>query len=152
MAALFDTSAAVLLLRRRPPAEAEALIRAARDEIAAGGALLPAVAAAELLIGEGTVEGARRLEEKLARIPTAVLPSEAAAAAGSMGAFLRAAGAPIPLPDLLIAATAAWLDLPLLAWDRDYAQARDRAVSSGSTHPGAELWKRFRLHPASLKG
>jgi predicted nucleic acid-binding protein len=150
VAALFDTTVAVLLLRRSPPEETRELIRAAKAEIAAGGALLPAVAVAELLIGEKAPKGSALLAGSLARIPTAVLPSEAAAQAGAMGAFLRGAGAPIPFPDLLVAATAVWLEVPLLAWDRDYARSLRIARESASSHPGAGLWKELRLHPASL--
>ena len=149
MAALFDTTVAVLLLRRRPREEAGRLIEAARGEIEAGSAILPAVAVAELGIGERTAEGARRLEAALARIATAVLPAEAAADAGAMGSFLAMEGAPIPFPDLLVAATAVWLDIPLLAWDADYARARQVARRSDSAHPGARLLRALDLHSAT---
>lgn len=149
VAALFDTTVAVLLLRRRPREEVAGLLEAARGEIEAGSAILPAVAVAELGVGERTAEGARRLEAALARIPTAVLPSEAAADAGAMGSFLDVEGAPIPFPDLLVAATALWLGVPLLAWDTDYARACQVARRSESTHRGARLWRALALHPAS---
>lgn len=149
MAALFDTTVGVLLLRRRPPKGTDELIRAAQAEIAAGAALLPAAAVSELMIGEKTERGAERLAAALSHIPTAVLPVEAARDAGSMGAFLEIRGATIPFPDLLIAATAVWLDIPLLAWDGDYARSRKVAVRSRSAHRGAELWRRLHLHPAS---
>jgi predicted nucleic acid-binding protein len=150
VAALFDTTVAVLLLRRRPPEEAAGLVRAAEMEIAAGGALLPSVAVSELVIGEKTERGVEKLTEALTRVPTVILSAEAARYAGAMGAFLRSTGAPVPLPDLLIAATAAWLELPLLAWDGDYARSREVATASASSHPGAELWRRLSLHGASL--
>ncbi len=150
MAALFDTSVAVLLLRRRPPPEAVALIAAARAEIASGTGLLPAPALAELILGERSGAGARRLAAALERIPAAILPLEAARAAGAMGAFLALQGALIPYPDLLIAATAAWLDVPLLAWDQDYPRSRRLALASTSRHPGAKLLRRVEIHPASL--
>jgi hypothetical protein len=67
-----------------------------------------------------------------------------------MGAFLSNAGATIPFPDLLIAATAVWLDVPLLAWDGDYARSRRVAQKSGSSHGGVGLWRTLRLHPATL--
>lgn len=149
MPALFDTTVAVLLLRRAPRDEAAAVVQAATAEIEGGGAFLPAVAVAELLIGERNAAGARRLAEALARIPAAILPVEAAGDAGSMGAFLAARGAPVPFPDLLVAATAVWLDVPLLTWDGDFARARSVAMQSRAEHPGAALWRRLRLHPAS---
>jgi predicted nucleic acid-binding protein len=150
VAALFDTTVGVLLLRRRPPPETGTLIRAAQAEILAGAALFPAVAASELLAGEKDEEKGRALSRSLARIPTAVLTPEAAGDAGTMGAFLRGAGQAVPLPDLLIAATAVWLELPLLTWDGDYARSVRVAGEATSTHPGALLWRRLRLHPASL--
>lgn len=150
MAALFDTSVVVLLLTRSPPEEALRAIRAARIEIEGGGALLAAVAAAELGVGARTPEAARDLEGRLARIPTVSLPPEAARHAGAMGGFLRESGATVPLPDLLIAATAIWVDVPLLAWDREYARALEIATASKSDHPGAAQWRKLRLHPASL--
>lgn len=149
MAALFDTTVAVLLLRRNPPDEVAGLIGAAGTEIEAGGALLPAVAVSELVVGERSERGARELAAALARIPVVVLSAEAAGHAGSMGAFLAAKGATIPFPDLLVAATAVWLDLPLLTWDGDYARACGVAAGSSSAHSGAELWRDLRLHPAS---
>lgn len=149
MAALFDTTVGVLLLRRSLPAEAGELTRAARTEIEAGTALLPAVAVSELLVGESSEAGTETLLAGLGALPTVVLPPGAAREAGVMGGFLRAAGAPVPLPDLLIAATALWLEIPLLTWDGDYARARGVAVDSCLEHTGRELWLELRLHPAS---
>lgn len=150
MAALFDTTVAVLLLRRTPPADAAGVLDAAHDEIASGGALLPAVAVSELIVGERTAAGARRLRSALERLPAAILPVEAAADAGSMGAFLADVGASVPFPDLLVAATAIWLDVALLTWDGDFARARGVAAGpSSDDHPGRDLWRRLRLHPAS---
>ncbi len=126
------------------------MIQAAHGEIASGTALLPAVAVAELITGESTIEGAAELSRKLSLVPSVLLSEEAAASAGSMGAFLRAAGRPIPFPDLLIAATALWIDVLLLAWDGDYAGSIETARKSASSHPGAELWGQLQLHPASL--
>jgi predicted nucleic acid-binding protein len=117
----------------------------------AGSALLPAPAVTELLIGEPTERGLQVLRSTLTRLPVAGLPTEAADQAGLMGSFLRSRGASIPIPDLLIAATAIWLDLPLLAWDADYARARAIAGGSRSRHDGAALLQRLELHPASLK-
>ena len=149
MAALFDTTVGILLLRRKQPPETVPLIRAAKSEIERGSALLPAMAVTELVLGERDPAGSGRLSAALAKIPTAVLPAEAARDAGAMGSFLRAEGAPIPVPDLLIAATAVWLGLPLLTWDGDYARSRERALAGRSPHRGAELWKTLVLHSAS---
>ncbi len=149
MAALLDSTVAVLLLRGASRDEAATVVQAANAEIEGGGAFLPAVAVSELLIGERTAAGARRLAEALAHIPAAILPVEAAGDAGSMGAFLASRGASVPFPDLLVAATAVWLDVSLLTWDGDFARARSVAMQSGAEHPGAALWRRLRLHPAS---
>jgi predicted nucleic acid-binding protein len=87
--------------------------------------------------------------EALTRVPTVLLPVEAARLAGVMGAFLAREGGPLPLPDLMVASTAAWLDLPLLTWDGDFARSLRLARTSGFRHPGAEAWRRLNLHPAS---
>jgi len=152
VAVLLDTTAAVLLLRRKPPQEARPLLDAALGAIAGGTALLPAVAAAELLLGERRPEGAGRLRTALSHLPVVVLPAEAAAEAGSMGGFLASVGASVPLPDLLIAATALWLGVPLLTWDSDFPRSVAVARGSDSRHPGAEPWRALRLHPASIPG
>lgn len=149
MAALFDTTVAVLLLRRSHPEEAAEVVRAAHAEILAGTALVPAPAVTELVIGERDERGALRLASALERLPAVVLPVEAARDAGLMGAFLARRGALIPYPDLLIAATAVWLDVPLLTWDGDYARSRTLSAESRPGAPGVELWRRLQLHPAS---
>lgn len=149
MAVLFDTTVGVLLLRRNRPPETVPLLRAARAEIEQGSALLPAMAVCELVLGERTPAGSARLSAALARIPTALFPVEAARDAGAMGSFLSAEAAPVPVADLLIAATAIWLDVPLLTWDGDYARSRERALAGSSSHRGAELWTALALHPAS---
>ena len=149
MPVLLDTTAAILLLRRHPPAEAEALIRVAKAEIEDGRAVLPAVAVTELLVGERRPVEAARLMEALTRVPTVLLPVEAARLAGAMGAFLAGEGEPVPLPDLMVASTAAWLEVPLLTWDGDFARSLRLARTSESRHPGAEAWRKLNLHPAS---
>jgi len=147
--ALFDSSVGILLMRRKPEPEAAPLVREARAEIARGTALLPAVAVTELLLGERKPKRTQALSEFLALIPTVPLTVEAAHLAGTMGAFLRTRGAPVPFPTLLIAATAVWLELPLLTWDPDFDQARQLAQRDGSNRPGSEPWRELRLHPAS---
>lgn len=153
MAVLFDTTVPVVLIRQgrgeSPPKGAEDLIAAARHEIESSSAVLPAVSITELLIGESSVGGRDALAAALLDLPTVVFPAEAARDAGVMGSFLRASGRPIPLPDLLIAATALWLEVPLLAWDGDYARSRDVAAAAEADHEGAGLWRQLRLHPAS---
>lgn len=149
MAALFDTTVGVLLLRRKRPKQVTGLIRAAQAEIDGSTALLPTAAVAELIIGERHKDRGAHLTSMLERLPRAILSVEAAEYAGSMGAFLISQGAMIPFPDLLIAATAVWLDIPLLAWDGDYPRSKKVAAGARSDHPGAVLWRRFQLHPAS---
>ncbi len=149
MVVLLDTSAVVLLLRRHPPPEAAGLLDAARTAIDSGSALLPAVAASELLVGERRPAESEILGEALARIPTVILAPEAARLAGTLGAFLASRGAAIPLPDLLVAATALWLDVPLLTWDWDFARSVRVAEGRATTHPGAQVWRQLRLHAAS---
>ena len=149
MAVLLDTSAAILLLRSQRPAGTEALLHAVRLAIADGGAILPAIAGSELLVGERRPGGATKLAAALAHVPSVILPREAAETAGILGGFLREAGAPVPLPDLLIAGTALWLGVPLLTWDTDFSRSRTIAFASGSAHPGGALWRDLDLHPAS---
>lgn len=153
MAVLFDTTVPVLLIRSRrrrsAAGDSSELIAAAQSEIEAGSAVLPSVAVSELLVGETSAEGSGALASTLVGLPTVVLPVEAARDAGVMGSFLRTSGGPVPLPDLLIAATALWLEIPLLTWDADFARSRAIAEGSASEHEGAALWRALRLHPAS---
>lgn len=152
MTVLFDTSVVILLLRSKRPEGTEALLGAARLAIAGGRAVLPAVTVSEILLGERRAERVTELSVPLAHIPAAILPREAAETAGLLGGFLRESGATVPLPDLLIAATALWLQLPLLTWDGDFARSRRLALDSGSAHPGAALWRALEFHPASRQG
>jgi predicted nucleic acid-binding protein len=62
--------------------------------------------------------------------------------AGRMGAVARARGALVPVPDLLIAATAITLDIPLLTCDSDFGRGSGLGGRAGD-------WARLRLHPAS---
>jgi hypothetical protein len=59
----------------------------------------------------------------------------------------------IPLADLLIAATAVHLDIPLLTCDHDFARGR-RLAARDRRHRtkggGGVLWQRLELHPASV--
>jgi predicted nucleic acid-binding protein len=152
VAALFDSTVAVLHLRRKPPREALSLLQAAQLEIDAGSALIAAPSVSELLMGERSPEGVKRLETFLRRMPSVAVVGEVAAMAGDMGSFLAAAGAPIPFPDLLIAATAVWVEIPLLTWDADYDRSRELAARSQRAHAGAALWRELVLHPTSRAG
>lgn len=144
MATILDTTALVVLMRRSRPPELEPFARAARGELEAGRAFLSAVTAAELLVGSRGGEGLVPLMELVARLPVVDTGRDIAQFAGRMGARARQAGATIPLPDLLIAATAVWLDLPLLTCDSDFRRGIE--VDDGA-EPG--LWSKLRLHAAS---
>ena len=148
MGVLLDTSGVVLVLRRHPPPGTGPFVEATRAEILGGRAILPSVAVSELLVGERSPDGVRRLLEALLHLPSVILPVEAALTAGNMGSFLARQGASVPFPDLLVAATAVWLDLPLMTWDGDFARARGQAKEGGD-HPGAQAWRALALHPAS---
>jgi predicted nucleic acid-binding protein len=100
--------------------------------------------AAELLVGSRGMAGRRRIEDLLDRLPVVDAGREVALVGGRMGAAARQAGATIPLPDLLIAATAVWLDVPLLTCDSDFRRGME---AGGGTEEGD--WSRLRLHPAS---
>jgi predicted nucleic acid-binding protein len=141
VATLLDTSALVVLIRRRRPAEREAVAEAARAELEGGRALVSAVTAAELLVGVRDEPAAELVGRLLGHLPVVDAGREVGVLAGRMGATARAGGRTVPLPDLLIAATAVWLDLPLLTCDTDFA----RAVEAAGEGP----WRSLRLHPAS---
>lgn len=100
-------------------------------------------------MGERDPAGIERLRSALALLPAVPLTLEASENAGEMGSFLALSGASIPFPDLLIAATALWLEIPLLTWDGDFARAHATARRSRSSHAGVELWRALELHPAS---
>ncbi|HUG39540.1 MAG TPA: PIN domain-containing protein [Longimicrobiales bacterium] len=144
MAILLDTSAVVVFLRRGRPARYEAAATAAGEALAGGRALLSAVSSAELLVGARDRRAVADLSSLLASVPVVAVDREVGALAGRMGALARQAGATIPLPDLLIAATAAWLDVPLLTCDSDHA----RGAALG-TSPAGGPWSSLRLHAAS---
>jgi predicted nucleic acid-binding protein len=110
----------------------------------AGRALLSSVTAAELLVGSRGRSASALLEQLLSRLPVVDAGREIAKVAGQMGAAARQAGATIPLPDLLIGATAVWLDVPLLTCDSDFRRGIEAVGGSGL---GA--WSRLKLHGAS---
>jgi predicted nucleic acid-binding protein len=143
MATILDTSALVVLIRRNRPPELESVADAARGELEAGRALLSAVTAAELLLGSRGEAATGPLMEFLDRLPVVDAGREVAGVAGRMGAAARRAGVTIPLPDLLIGATAVWLDVPLLTCDSDFRRGIE---VGGDSSLGA--WSKLRLHPA----
>ena len=145
MATLLDTSAVIVFLRRSRPGRFESVAAAAGDALGSGAGLLSAVSATELLLGARDDGAAADLRALLARVPVVASDREVAELAGRMGAAARRAGAPIPTPDLLIAATAVWLDLPLLTCDSDFG----RGVTLGEAG-GSPEWGRLKLHPASV--
>jgi predicted nucleic acid-binding protein len=144
MATVLDTSALVVLMRRSRPPELEPVADAARGELEAGRALLSAVTAAELVVGSRGGPATGTLLELLDRLPVVDVGREVAQVAGRMGASARQAGATIPLPDLLIGATAIWLDVPLLTCDSDFRRGIE---AGGDSSLGA--WSKLRLHAAS---
>ena len=137
----------VLLSRRGSVEGTKRLMEVALDAIETGRAAIPLATRMELLL---SARAGEIVAPHLSSIPVVVAPDEVSNDAGLMGAFLRKRGRPIQFPDLIVAATALWLDVPLLTWDGDYSRSHELAVSTGSDHPGAELWRRLRLHPASL--
>jgi len=144
MATVLDTSALVVLIRRSRPPELEPVADAARGELEAGRALLSAVTAAELLAGSSGESARGSLLELLEGLPVVDAGREVAQLAGRMGAAARQAGTTIPMPDLLIAATAVWLEVPLLTCDSDFRRGIEL---NGGMEPG--LWSKLRLHAAS---
>jgi predicted nucleic acid-binding protein len=144
MATVLDTSALVVLMRRSRPSELEAVAEAARGEMEAGRALLSAVTAAELLVGSRGEAAMGLLMELLDRLPVVDAGREVARIAGRMGATARQTGTTVPLPDLLIAATGVWLDVPLLTCDSDFRRAIEASGDSS-----LEMWSKLRLHSAS---
>lgn len=153
MATLLDTSALVVLLRKRRAPRHDPVARAARDEITARRALVSSVTVTELLVGARDESGARKLQELLEGIPAVGAGREIAERAARLGAIARRSGSPIPLADLLIAATAVWLDLSLLTCDSDFERGRGlaRHGPDEGRADGAD-WGALRLHPASVVG
>ncbi len=81
--------------------------------------------------------------EFVERLPVIDAGREVAQLAGRMGSAARQAGSTIPLPDLLIAASAVWLDVPLLTCDSDF---RRGVEVGGGSEPG--MWSKLRFHAA----
>lgn len=148
MATLLDTSALVVLMRRRRPERLAGVVAAARSELEAGRALVSVVTAAELLVGARGADAAGRLQRLLDHLPVVDAGREVGLLAGRMGGAARSAGVTIPLPDLLIAATAVWLNVPLLTCDSDFG--RGVTLGAAAEDGAAEVvWSSLRLHPAS---
>lgn len=119
---------------------------ALRAELRSGRAIVSAVTLAELVVGARDAAAEARVLDLLHRLPVVAADREVAARAGRMGRSARARGATLPLPDLLIAATAQWIGVPLLTCDSDFG--RGRALASAA--PPGEPWHGFELHPASV--
>lgn len=149
MATLVDTSVLAVLIRKRP-SEHDRAVRRAREEIVSGRGLISVVSLAELLVGASDASGAARLRELLRPVPVAPLNEEAGVTAGLLGAYARRRGATVPLPDLLIAATALRLEIPLLTVDSDFARGRNVALEDDEPDEDADLWKALRLDPAGI--
>lgn len=148
MATLLDTSALVVLIRRSAEPGRTRVAEAAAAELRAGRGLVSAVTLAELLVGARDPKAAGSIRELLAQVPAVPVTREIGEQAGTMGSETRAAGSTIPLPDLLIAATAVWLDIPLLTCDGDFE--RGARLGRGARPRGG--WRDFKLHPASDLG
>jgi predicted nucleic acid-binding protein len=144
VATLLDTSALVVLIRCTRPAGLGPVAEAARDVLEAGRALVSVVTAVELPVGARDGQAAERINRLLKHLPVVEADREIALLAGQMGATARSAGRTIPVPDLLIAATAVWLDVPLLAADSDFF----RGAELGSDDDGGK-WASLRLDPSS---
>jgi predicted nucleic acid-binding protein len=140
-----DTSALVVFLRRGHAVELAGVADAARRELEAGRALLSVVTATELLVGARDGQAVERLSRLLHGVPVIGADREIGEIGGSLGVVARWAGQTVPLPDLLIAATAIWLDVPLLTCDSDFG--RGLALAS---LPDPGPWAELRLHPASV--
>ena len=143
MATILDTSALVVVMRRSRPEALEPLVAAARAELEAGHGLVSVVTSAELRVGARSPGAGARLDRFLERVPVVDAGREVGVLAGRLGAAARSAGRKIPLPDLLIAATAVWLDVPLLTADSDFF----RGAEIGDSGDG--VWASLRFHPAS---
>ena len=146
MASLVDTSALVVLLRRSPPQGTEGVAVALQAELRARSAIVSAVTLAELVVGARDATAEARVLDLLHRLPVVAADREVAERAGRMGRRARARGATLPLPDLLIAATAQWIGVPLLTCDSDFGRGRDLASTATPDDP----WHGFELHPASV--
>lgn len=145
MATILDTSALIVLLRRARPAGAEGVAGATRNELDGGRALVSVVTAAELFVGARDSAARKRLGRLVEHLPVVDAGRDIGMLAGRMGAVARSAGSIVPLPDLLIAATAVWLDVPLLTCDSDFVRGT-KANAGAADDP----WASLRLHPASL--
>jgi len=146
VASLVDTSAFVVLLRSSPPQGTEGVAVALEAELRGRSAIVSAVTLAELVLGARNAAAEARVLDLLNRLPVVAADREVAERAGRMGRRARAVGATLPLPDLLIAATAQWIGVPLLTCDSDFGRGRDLAAAAAPHDP----WRGFELHPASV--
>jgi predicted nucleic acid-binding protein len=136
------------MIRARRPPRLETLARATRDEVATGRALLSIITATELLVGARDGAGAQSLQRLIEFLPVVAADREIAALAGRLGAHARRFGKTVPLPDLVIAATAIHLDVQLLTCDSDFGRFTIDSVAAGHADEGE--WNRLRFHSASV--
>ncbi|MGH7589673.1 MAG: type II toxin-antitoxin system VapC family toxin [Gemmatimonadota bacterium] len=141
-----------ILVRRRRPVELEPLAQAARRELAAGRALLSVVTIAELLVGARDTKGRIRLQRLLESFAVTPVDEELAYLAGRLGSYARRRGTLIPLPDLLIAATAVRLGIPVLTSDGDFDRGKQAAAMDQTPDTDAQLWRSLQIHPAGRAG
>jgi len=146
VATLLDTSALVVLLRRHTPAGTENIREATSSVMRNQAAVLSAITVTELMTGARDEAGAARLRKLLDHLPVVRADQEVADRAGRMGREARAAGRTLPIADLLIAATALYLDVALLTCDSDFKRGLTLAEEGGPK----SAWSGFRLHPASV--
>lgn len=180
MATLLDTSALVVFLRSRRSSPAhERLARATGEALRNGQGLVSAASSVELLVGSQGSAGQAAIRRLLESLPVVGMGREVSLLAGSMGAYLRHRGASVPQVDLAIAATAVWLDVPVLTADSDFFRGRRVAwddpdpatgVAAGGVPddgiwrpaplgaprwedhlpPPMEAWRSLMIHPASV--
>lgn len=139
-------------MRRWRSVEQEPLAEAARRELAAGRALLSVVTLAELLVGARDESGRIRLQKLLESFAMTPVDEELAQLTGRLGCYARRRGGLIPLADLIIAATAVRLGIPLLTSDGDFDRGRQLALTDRNPDADARLWRSLQIHPAGILG
>lgn len=115
-------------------------------KLQSGAALVSVVTVAELMVGARDGSAEARLGDLLSRVPAVGIDREVAERAGRMGRVARDEGSTLPLADLAIAATSAWLGVPLLTCDTDFARGRTLAERARAGEP----WHGFELDPGSM--
>jgi tRNA(fMet)-specific endonuclease VapC len=124
----FDTSFLVDVMRGDP----QALAKLSSMEASGETAEVPSPALTETMIGAhlGRAVELRRTLDLVANLQVAETDRTIAMEAGRIGAELLRKGTPMPLPDLLIAATAKVRGLILLSRDSGFARVPGLAVET----------------------